>query len=138
MTMTPPDVWPDDVRTHHEACADCQTWLAREQTWQRLFSRVPAPRARPSVWPGVMAAIAAHQAPPISLSRELISLSRYLVPALAVLVLALGGVGLWGQVFAPNAPLATSVLAVEPTTELAFFSRDADMILDQWVGESQP
>ncbi len=137
MQMVAPESWPDTVRAHHEACADCQTWLAHEQTWQHLFARVPAPRARPSAWPGVMAAIAAHQAQPISLSRELVSLSRYLVPALAVLVLVLGGAGLWGQVFTQNTSGAASVLVVEPTTELAFLSRDADSILDQWVGVSE-
>lgn len=137
MQIMSPEQWPETVRTHHEACADCQTWLAHEQTWQHVFAQAPMPRARPSVWPGVMAAIAARQAQPISLSRELVSLSRYLVPALAVLVLTLSGVGLWGQIFTQNIDLSASVLVAESNTELVSFSRDADTILDQWVGVSQ-
>ncbi len=138
MQMVPPEAWSDTVRTHHDTCADCQIWLAHEQTWQQVFARVPTPRARPSVWPEVMAAIAARQARPVSLSLELVSLSRYLLPALAGLVLVLGGVGWWGQVFTQNTELAESVLVAEPTTELAFLSQDADTILDQWVGVPQP
>ncbi len=84
-----------------------------------------------------MAAIAAYQVQPVSLSRELLWLSRYLVPALTVLVVALCGVGLWGQIFMQNTSPSASVLVAEPTTELAFHNQDADTILDQWVGVSQ-
>ncbi len=142
MPTLSPESWPDAVRAHHEGCADCQAWLAHEQTWQHVFAAVPTPQARPSVWPGVMATIAARSAQPASLSWELVALSRYLVPALAVLVLALGGVGLWGQVgtnvAGPNHHPIASMLVAEPTTELALLSQDADAILDQWAGVSQP
>ncbi len=56
---------------------------------------------------------------------------------MAALVLALGGVGLWDP-FPPEAHPVASVLVAEPTTELAFLGQDADAILDQWVGVSQP
>lgn len=137
-----PAAWPDAVRAHHEGCVDCQAWLAGEQTWQHVFSHVPRPRARPSAWPGIRAAIATRRAPPASLSQELVALSRYLAPALAGLVLALAGAGLWSQVAMhavdPDTPPAASVLVAEPATELAFLHQDADVILDQWVGVSQP
>jgi hypothetical protein len=141
MPTLSPKSWDAAARAHHEACGDCQAWLAREQTWQHVFSSVPAPRGRSSVWPGVMAAIASRRVRPASLSRELVALSRYVVPALAALVLALGSVGLWGPVpIDANAPATqplASVLVAEPTTELAFLHQDADTILDQWVGVSQ-
>jgi hypothetical protein len=89
-----------------------------------------------------MAVIATRRVQPASLSWELVALSRYLVPALAALVLALVGVGLWAPVaFDPAAPdtdSVASVLVAEPTTELAFLHQDADAILNQWVGVSQP
>ncbi len=89
-----------------------------------------------------MAAIASYRAQPASLSWELVALSRYLVPALAVLVLALGGVGLWREAgmnaAVPETHSAASVFVAEPTTELAFLRQDADAILDQWAGVSQP
>lgn len=136
------ETWPEAVRVHHEGCEDCQGWLAYEQTWRQVFHRVPAPRARPSVWPGVMAAIASRRVQPASLSWELVALSRYLVPALAALVLTLGGVGLWGgatlPAAAPEAHPIASVFVAEPTRELAFLHQDADAILDQWAGVSQP
>jgi len=137
----PPEAWPDEIRAHHEGCANCQVWLAHEQTWQYVFASVPAPRARPSVWPGVMAVIAARRAQPASLSWELVALSRYLVPALVALVLALAGVGMWAPVTNPAAPdtdSVASVLVAEPITELAFLHQDADAILNQWVGGAQP
>jgi hypothetical protein len=89
-----------------------------------------------------MAAIALRQAQPASLSWELVALSRYLVPALAILVLALGGVGLWSRAIldadaSVTSPVA-SVLVAEPTTELAFLHQDADVILDQWAGVTPP
>jgi len=141
-----PGTWPQTfdaaARAHYDTCADCQAWLAHEQTWQHVLSSVPAPRERSSVWPGVMAAIASRQVQPTSLSRELVALSRYLVPALAALVLALGSVELWGRVTIdadiPATYPVASVLVAEPTTELAFLRQDADVILDQWVGVSQP
>ncbi len=153
MPVPLPDAWAriseaeagTEARAHHEGCADCQAWLAHEQTWQQVLASVPAPRARPSAWPGVMAAIASRPTPSTSLSWELVALSRYLVPALTTLVLALGGVGLWGQATMNPAVLARddhqsvmSVLVAEPTTELGFLQQDADAILDQWVGVSQP
>ena len=146
MPTPSPGTWPQTLdaaaRVHHDACAGCQAWLAHEQTWQHVFSSVPAPRERSSVWPGVMAAIASRQVQPTSLSWELVALSRYLVPALAVLVLALGGVGLWSRAIldadaSVTSPVA-SVLVAEPTTELAFLHQDADVILDQWAGVFQP
>jgi hypothetical protein len=89
-----------------------------------------------------MAAIASRQVQPTSLSWELVALSRLLVPALTALVLALGGVELWGRVTidtdAPSTYPVASVLVAEPTTELAFLHQDADIILDQWAGVSQP
>lgn len=138
----PTETWPDAARAHHEACANCRAWLANEKTWQHVFSSVPAPAGRASVWPGVMAAIVARREPPASLSWELVALSRYVVPALAALVLTLGGVGLWGTTTtdanpSPTPP-AASILVAEPTTELAFLRQDADTILDQWAGVSQP
>jgi hypothetical protein len=136
--MLSPQPWPETMRTHHAACVDCQAWLAHEHTWQQVFARVPSPRARPSVWPGVMAAIAARQAQPASFDLELVSLSRYVVPALTVLVLALGGVGLWGQVLkTQNTPAAASVWGGAFNTELAFLGHDAETIMEQWVGVSQ-
>lgn len=145
-----PTPWPkgwqetldDDARVHYEGCADCQAWLAHEQAWQQVFAHVLTPRARLSVWPGVMVAIASRRSPPMSLSRELVGLSRYFVPAFAALVLALGGIELWSQLtispIASDTSLVTSVLVAEPTTELAFLRQDADAILNQWVGVSQP
>jgi len=54
----------------------------------------------------------------------------------------LGSVELWGRVTIdadiPATYPVASVLVAEPTTELAFLRQDADVILDQWVGVSQP
>ncbi len=145
-----PTPWPQTweatldaaARRHHETCADCQGWLANEQNWQQIFAHAPTPRAQPSVWPGVMAAIVARRTQPVSFSRELVALGRYLVPAFAALVLVLGGVGLWRQLTispaTPDTHLVASVLVSEPTTELDFLRQDADAILGQWVGVSQP
>jgi hypothetical protein len=89
-----------------------------------------------------MAAIAARQVQPASLSWEVVALSRYLVPALAALVLTLVGLGWWDQITVspeiPATPSVASVLVAEPTAELAFLRQDEDAILDQWVGVSQP
>ena len=136
----PNDLWPPEARAHHETCADCRDWWGREATWRRVFASAPAPAPRPSVWPGVMAAIAARRQQPASLSWELVALSRYVAPALAALVLIVGGVGLWQADLndRPALPATASVLVAEPATELAFVAEDADAILNQWVEVSQP
>ena len=135
----PSDMWPREARAHHETCADCRDWWAREASWRRVFASAPAPAPRPSAWPGVMAAIAARRQQPGSLSWELVALSRYVAPALAALVLILGGVGLWKADMndALALPATAGVLVAEPTAELAFVVEDADAILNQWVEGSQ-
>jgi hypothetical protein len=97
-----------------------------------------------SLWPGVRARLA-HAAPVVSLSDALTALGRFLVPALALLVLGLAGVGWWSGLDAQTTQfdtqetrLAPTLLVANPTVELAFLSQDPDTILQQWGGSETP
>ncbi|MDH3598373.1 MAG: hypothetical protein OEU26_01900 [Candidatus Tectomicrobia bacterium] len=130
---------PPALRQHGDTCVDCQSWQQAEAAWRRLFAAVPQASLTHSLWPGVRARLAAHAAPVASLSDELTALGRLLVPALALLVLSLAGVGWWSGPDTQPTPIDTSTfLVANPSAELAFLSQDPDTILQQWGGRETP
>jgi hypothetical protein len=141
----PVEPMPPALRQHGDTCVDCQTWQQVEATWERLFAAVPQASLTHSLWPGVRARLPAHAAPAASLSDELTALGRLLIPALALLVLGLAGVGWWGgsptqtiPMDTQEARLASTFLVANPAAELAFLSQDPDTILQQWGGSETP
>lgn len=141
----PVEPMPPALRQHGDTCADCQTWQQVEAAWGRLFATVPQTSLTHSLWPGVRARLPAHAAPAASLSDELTALGRLLVPALALLVLSLAGVGWWGgsqtrtiQMDTQETRLVPTFLVANPAAELAFLSQDPDTILQQWGGGETP
>jgi hypothetical protein len=143
--MEPVEPMPPALRQHGDTCLDCQTWRQAEAAWGRLFAAVPQASLTHALWPGVRARLPAHAAPAASLSDELTTLGRLLVPALALLVLSLAGVGWWNgskaqttQIDAQEARLAPTFLVANPAAELAFLSQEPDTILQQWGGSKTP
>ena len=141
----PVEPMPPALRQHGETCVDCQSWQQAEAAWGQLFAAVPQASLTHSLWPGVRTRLLAHATPVASLSDELMALGRLLVPALALLVLSLAGVGWWGgpdsqttQIDAQEARLASTLLVANPAAELAFLSQDPDTILQQWGGGESP
>jgi len=140
----PVEPMPPALRQHGDTCVACQTWQQSEATWGRLFAAVPQASLAHSLWPGVRARLA-HVAPVASLSDELTALGRLLVPALALLVLCLAGVGWWSGLDAQTTQFDTqetrltpTLLVANPPVELAFLRQDPDTILQQWGGGETP
>jgi hypothetical protein len=140
----PVEPMPAALRQHSDLCVDCQTWQQAEVAWERLFGAVPQASLTHSLWPGVRMRLT-HAAPVASLSDDLTALGRLLVPALALLVLCLAGVGWWSgldtqtiQFDTQETRFAPTWLVANPTVELAFLSQDPDTILQQWGGSETP
>jgi hypothetical protein len=140
----PVEPMPPALRQHGDTCVDCQTWQQAEAAWGRLFAAVPQASLAHSLWPGVRVRLA-HVAPVASLSDELTALGRLLVPALALLVLCLAGVGWWSGLDAQTTQFDTqetrltpTLLVANPPVELAFLRQDPDTILQQWGGGETP
>ena len=140
----PVEPMPPALRQHGDTCVNCHTWQQAEAAWGRLFAAVPQASLAYSLWPSVRARLA-YAAPVASLSDALTALGRFLVPALALLVLSLVGVGWWSgshtqtiQIDAQEARLDSTFLVANPAAELAFLSQDPDTILQQWGGSETP
>lgn len=130
------DDLPDKVREHAESCAACRGLLDEERLWRRFFSAAPEPTARRPAWPGVLARIREEEDRRASLSDALLFFSRRLAPAFALVVLFLGGLGLWSEVLTEprqQVPVAIAMLESLPANE-AWAADEPDAVLNAWVG----
>ena len=130
----------DAYGEHAGTCADCRAILQEEQQWLRFFAAAPEPFSRRPAWPGVMARIHEEESRRASLSDALLLFSRRLAPAFALVVLFLGGVGLWRDML-PEArepvPATVAMLESAPGQE-ALSPDEPDAVLIAWVGARNP
>lgn len=127
---------PDEVREHTESCAACRGLLEEERLWRRFFSAAPEPPAPRPAWPGVLARIREEEDRRASLSDALLFFSRRLAPAFALVVLFLGGFGLWSEVLTEprqQVPVAVAMLESMSGSE-AWAADEPDAVLNSWVG----
>ena len=131
---------PDAYRKHAESCPACRELLHEERRWLRFFAAAPEPFSRRPAWPGVMARIHEEESRRASLSDALLLFSRRLAPAFALVVLFLGGVGLWRDML-PEArepvPATVAMLESAPGQE-ALSPDEPDAVLIAWVGARNP
>ena len=131
---------PDAHRGHAESCAACRGVLEEERRWLRFFAAAPEPSAGRPAWPGVMARIREEESRRASLSDALLLFSRRLAPAFALVVLLLGGVGLWRDMLPENREQvpATAAMLENGQGEEALTGDEPDAVLIAWVGARVP
>ena len=131
---------PDTHRQHAESCASCRAALDEERLWRRFFSAAPAPAPERPAWPGVIARIREEESRRSSLSDALLLFSRRLAPAFVLVVLCLGGVGLWRDMLPENPePIPATVAMLENASGQEALSADEpDAVLIAWVGARRP
>ncbi len=131
---------PDAHRKHAESCPACRELLHEERRWLRFFAAAPEPSPRRPAWPGVMAGIREEESRRASLSDALLLFSRRLAPAFALVVLLLGGVGLWRDMLPETREqVPASVAMLENGAEQETLSADEpDAVLIAWVGDRVP
>ena len=126
---------PQAYGEHSRSCAACGGLLREEQLWQRFFSAAPEPSPQRPAWPGVMARIREEEDRRASLSDALLFFSCRLAPAFALVVLLLGGIGLWrDMVPEPQVPVTVAMLESAPGQDDAVSADDPDAVLIAWVG----
>ena len=127
---------PDAYRGHAGSCPACRGILDEEQRWLRFFAVAPAPAPQRPAWPGVMARIREEESRRASLSDALLLFSRRLAPAFALVVLLLGGVGVWHDMLPESREQAPSTVAMlENASGPESLSADEpDAVLIAWVG----
>ncbi len=131
---------PDTHRQHAESCAACRAALVEERTWRRFFSAAPEPAPGRPAWPGVIARIREEESRRSSLSDALLLFSRRLAPAFALVVLCLGGVGLWRDMLpeTPEQVPATVAMLENASGQEALSADEPDAVLIAWVGARRP
>ena len=131
---------PDTYRQHAESCASCRAALEEERLWRRFFSAAPEPSPQRTAWPGVIASIREEESRRTSLSDALLLLSRRLAPAFALVVLCLGGIGLWRDMLpeTPEQVPATVAMLESASGQEALSADEPDAVLIAWVGARRP
>ncbi|MDE0355954.1 MAG: hypothetical protein OXK20_09835 [Deltaproteobacteria bacterium] len=135
-----PEKIPDAHREHAESCAACRGILEEEQRWLRFFAVAPETSPRRPVWPGVMARIREEESRRASLSDALLFFSRRLAPAFALVVLLLGGVGLWSDMLPETREQVPATVAMleNGQGQEALSGDEPDAVLIAWVGARVP
>ena len=125
---------------HVGSCAACRAALEEERLWRRFFSAAPAPPPQRPAWPGVLARIREEEGRRASWSDALLLFSRRLAPAFALVVVLLGGVGLWrGMLTQPLEGTPATVTMLEGVSGQDVVSADEpDAVLIAWVGDGNP
>ena len=131
---------PDAHTEHAESCAACRRILEEERRWLRFFAAAPEPSPRRPVWPGVMARIREEESRRASLSDALLFFSRRLAPAFALVVLILGGVGVWRDMLPETREQvpATAAMLENGAGQEALSADEPDAVLIAWVGARVP
>ena len=131
---------PDAHRGHAESCAACRGVLEEERRWLRFFAAAPEPSAGRPAWPGVMARIREEESRRASLSDALLLFSRRLAPAFALVVLLLGGVGLWRDMLSETREQvpATAAMLENGSGQETLSADEPDAVLIAWVGARVP
>jgi len=131
---------PEAHAAHIGACATCRGTLEEERLWRRFFSAAPAPSPQRPAWPGVIARIREEENRRASWSDALLLFSRRLAPAFALVVVLLGGVGLWrGMLAQPLEGTPATVTMLEGVSGQDVVSADEpDAVLIAWVGDRNP
>lgn len=131
---------PNAHREHSRSCMDCSGLLEDERFWRRFFSAAPEPTPERPAWPGVAARIREDEERRASLSEALLLFSRRLVPAFALVVALLGGIGLWRGMpteTRTRAPFTVAMLE-DPSGREASPADEPDAVLAAWVGGRNP
>lgn len=125
---------------HAESCPACRELLREERGWLRFFAAAPEPSPRRPAWPGVMARIREEESRRASLSDALLFFSRRLAPAFALVVLLLGGVGLWRDMLPETREQvpATAAMLENGSGQEALSGDEPDAVLIAWVGARVP
>ena len=125
---------------HIDSCDDCRAALEEERLWRRLFSAAPVPAPQRPAWPGVLARIREEESRQASWSDALLLFSRRLAPAFALVVVLLGGVGVWrGMLTQPLEQTPATVTMLEGVPAQDVVSADEpDAVLIAWVGDRNP
>lgn len=131
---------PDSYRTHSASCAPCRAILEEEQLWRRFFSAAPEPSPERPAWPVVMARIRETEDRRVSLSDALLLFSRRLAPAFALVVLLVGGIGLWrDSLLETREQSPVSVAMLDSASGLEASPADEpDAVLMAWAGARNP
>ena len=131
---------PEACRDHADSCAACRGILEDERRWLRFFAAAPGPSPQRPVWPGVMAGIREEESRRASLSDALLFFSRRLAPAFALVVLLLGGVGLWRDMVPETREQvpATAAMLENGTGQETLSADEPDAVLIAWVGARVP
>ena len=131
---------PASCRAHSGSCATCRPILEEEQLWRRFFSAAPEPSPQRPAWPGVIASIREVEDRRASLSDALLLFSRRLAPAFALVVLLLGGVGVWREMLPqPPEQVPVTIAMLESTSgQDALPADEPDAVLMAWVGARNP
>ena len=131
---------PDSYREHSGSCAACRGFLREERLWQRFFSAAPDPFPERPAWPGVLARIREAEERRASLSDALLLFSRRLAPAFALVVLLLGGVGVWRDMLPqPREQVPVTIAMLESASGLEASAADEpDAVLMAWIGARNP
>ncbi len=131
---------PDTHGQHAESCASCRAALEEEQLWRRFFSAAPETAPGRPAWPGVIARIREEESRRSSLSDALLLFSRRLAPAFVLVVLCLGGVGLWRDMLpeTPEQVPATVAMLENASGQEALSADEPDAVLIAWVGARRP
>lgn len=131
---------PEAHAAHIGSCAGCRAALDEERLWRRFFSVAPAPSPQRPAWPGVVARIREEESRRASWSDALLLFSRRLAPAFALVVVLLGGIGLWrGMLTQPLEPIPVTVTMVEGAPDQEAIPVDEpDAVLVAWVGARNP
>jgi len=125
---------------HAESCPACRELLREERRWSRFFAAAQEPSPRRPAWPGVMARIREEESRRSSLSDALLFFSRRLAPAFALVVLLLGGVGLWRDMLPETREQvpATAAMLENGAGQEALSADEPDAVLIAWVGARVP
>lgn len=127
---------PDVYGEHARSCPACRGILQEEQRWLRFFAAVPEPSPQRPAWPGVMARIREEEDRRASLSDSLLFFSRRLAPAFALVVLLLGGVGLWHDMLPETREQVPATVAMleSGSGQEALSADEPDAVLIAWAG----
>lgn len=131
---------PDAHRQHAESCAACRSALEEERLWRRFFSAAPETAPGRPAWPGVAARIREEESRRTSLSDALLLFSRRLAPAFVLVVLCLGGVGLWRDMLPETREQVPATVAMleNASGQEALSADEPDAVLIAWVGARRP
>lgn len=135
-----PEQTPESRLEHSRPWAAGHGLLSEERFWRRFFSAAPDPSPRQPAWPAVLARIREEESRRASWSDALLLFSRRLAPAFVLIVLLLGGIGLWRDMLPqPQEHVPTAVAMLEGITGQGATPVDEpDAALIAWVGAGSP